>query len=296
MKRNAITWVALMLAAVVALHAEREVDRTVPVAADAEVQIDIVSGSLQISGWDRNEVQIRGWIGDDVEELIVEGRGRRVSIELDTPNGRGYGRRDIDADLVIKVPVGTRIDAETVSAGIDVEGLTGYVELGTVSGGIEVSGNPDTVSAESVSGSVRVHGARSAIDAESVSGSVRLESSAERLEASSVSGSIEIKAGLVTRGDFESVSGTVEFEGNLASNAILDLSSHSGSVRVYLPANVSATFDLSTFSGNLESEFGGTAMRTSRYAPGKTMEFTAGSGSAEVTVESFSGNVSIRKQ
>lgn len=295
MKRNAFTWMLLALAMVAVVHAERSVDQTIPADPQVEIEIEIVSGSLRISGWDRNEVHIRGEIGDDVEELYVAGRGSRISIELDVPERR-FGRVEIDADLELRVPFGARLDVETVSSGIEVEGLTGRLDLSTVSGSIEVSGAPDLVDAESVSGSIRVEGARTAIVAESVSGTVTVEGVADRIEASSVSGSIEVKASTVTRGDLESVSGTVLFEGGLAPNARLDVSSHSGSVRLYLPSDVSASFDLSTFSGNVDSEFGGTARRESRHAPGKTMDFVTGSGSAEVSVESFSGNVSIRKQ
>ena len=53
---------------------------------------------------------------------------------------------------------------------------------------------------------------------------------------------------------------------------------------------------ISTFSGNIDSAFGGTVERTSRYAPGKRSEFSTGGGGARVSIESFSGNVELLKK
>ncbi len=52
---------------------------------------------------------------------------------------------------------------------------------------------------------------------------------------------------------------------------------------------------MTTFSGDIENQFGPPAERSSRYGPGKSLEFTAGGGDAEVSVEVFSGNVALRK-
>jgi DUF4097 and DUF4098 domain-containing protein YvlB len=294
-KTTALALLSLVLAAHSA-RAERSVDRTVSVSPDVTVEIDNTAGSVRVVGWSRSEIQVTGTYGDDVEQVTVEGRGSRVVVEVEIPEGRSYGRRDIDAYLEISVPTGARIEAETVSASIDVADLTGTVELGTVSGEVTIEGAPESVDAETVSGGIRVRGAKTLISAESVSGAVRLEGVADRVEVSTVSGSIDVDASEVSQADFESVSGTVTFEGSLAPRARFEVSSHSGGVRLYLPADVSATFEVSTFSGNIENDFGATARRTSKYVSAQSLDFTTGSGSAEVSIESFSGNVDIRKR
>jgi len=62
-----------------------------------------------------------------------------------------------------------------------------------------------------------------------------------------------------------------------------------------LPDSTSASFEISTFSGNIHSDFGGSVERTSRYTPGKRSEFSTGDG-GRVSVETFSGNVELKKR
>ena len=46
----------------------------------------------------------------------------------------------------------------------------------------------------------------------------------------------------------------------------------------------------------LENDFGPNGERTSRFTPGRALDFTAGSGSARVSVETFSGNVRLQRR
>ena len=62
-----------------------------------------------------------------------------------------------------------------------------------------------------------------------------------------------------------------------------------------MPSGTSADFNVETFSGKIVNDFGHTPRRESEYAPGQELQFTLGSGSATVDVESFSGRVELRE-
>jgi DUF4097 and DUF4098 domain-containing protein YvlB len=284
------------LAPVALFGDERAVDRTIEATATATIEIENTSGEVTIKGWDRNEVTVTGWIGEDVEELVVEGGRNSIVIEVEIEDGRGWRNRDTDADLEIMVPKGARLDVETVSASIDVSDFDGRLDAESVSGSIDVAGELSQADLETVSGSIEMSGANTRTSAESVSGSIRIKGASQRVEASTVSGRVEVEAGEIHRGDFESVSGSVSVECTLASDARLEASSHSGNVTVMLPADVSASFEASTFSGSIDNDFGPEAARTSKWVPSKSLDFTTGRGDAEVMLETFSGNVRLRKQ
>jgi DUF4097 and DUF4098 domain-containing protein YvlB len=296
MKKNLLVLMALALASGV-LWAGESVDVTKSTSATPMVEIENLAGSVKITGWDQNEVKVTGILGDDTEGLDFSGSGDSVEIEVEIPDSYGRRHRDLDADLEIWVPVGSSLDVETVSASIRVVGVNGSLELESVSGEVEVDGSPTSADVETVSGNIEISGSQTRVIAESVSGRIELSGVAERVDAATVSGSVEISASNIERGEIEAVSGSVRFTGALSSGARLSAESHSGSVVLNLPADTSARFQIETFSGSINNEFGGgEAERTSRYAPGKRLDFTLGSGDAQVSVESFSGSVTLRQQ
>lgn len=276
--------------------ASQQVDETRDADADARIDVEIISGSIQVTGWERNQVQVTGTIGDDVEALEISGSGRSISIDLDIPDSWGRRHREVDARLEISVPVGARLAIETVSADITVTEVSGAVELGSVSGSIELSGSPSRADVETVSGDIRVDGDQTSITAESVSGDVELTGVAESVEAASVSGDVDVSATQIERASFESVSGDLEFSGGLTANARFHAEVHSGNVTLVLPADTSATWEVETFSGNITNEFGPGPKKSGQHGPGQWLKFTTGAGDARITVDSFSGNVKFRKR
>lgn len=297
MRTRRFSLIALALALVAGgAEASRPVDETRSVAPDATIEIENLSGVVEVTGWDRAEVVVTGTIGDDTEGLSVDGGGDHLAIEVEIPERSGRKRNDFESRLSIKVPSGARVQVEGVSSSIEIEGVTGRLELESVSGSIEVTGARGATEAETVSGSIRIEGSDTPVSAESVSGSVRIRGASGRVEATSVSGTVDVEASTLERGELETVSGSVRYRGGLADGARLDVECHSGNVTMELPEDVSATFEVTTFSGSIDNELGPAARRTDKYLPSKKLEFTTGSGSARVSIESFSGNVNLRKQ
>ncbi|MEZ5330938.1 MAG: DUF4097 family beta strand repeat-containing protein [Thermoanaerobaculia bacterium] len=293
----------LLLALAGPATADRAIEEHLELSADGELAVEILSGSLVIHGWDRPELQIKGTVEDDVEDLEISGNGTRAWIEMDTELSHGHsrGRVDLDVDLEIWMPASARLEVDTLSAGIEVSGLAGSLELGSVSGQIIVSGAPAELDAETVSGDVRLDGSGTRtgtpVSVETVSGNVVLRGVGGKIDASTVSGRIELGAvAVVTDADLETVSGSVSIEAALAPGARVDVNSHSGSITLRLPADTSASFDISTFSGSVANDLGPAAQRIDRFGPGKALEFSLGDGSAEVSVETFSGSVSLKRQ
>ncbi len=293
MKKKLLLLMAIALAAG-GVWAGESVDVTKSASATPTVEIENLAGSVRINGWDREEIRVTGVLGDDTDGLDFSGSNDNFDIEVEIPDSYGRRHRDLDSDLEIWLPAGSSVSVETVSAGIRVSKVDGRLELESVSGEVSVDGAPTSADVETVSGSIELSGSETLAIAESVSGKIELSGVAGRVEAATVSGSIRVEAGNIEQGEFEAVSGSVRFTGALSPGARLSAESHSGSVVLNLPADTSARFQVETFSGGINNGFGGgEAERTSRYAPGKRLDFTIGSGDAQVRVESFSGSVTL---
>jgi hypothetical protein len=297
MKRRGITLLTtgLLLAAVSILPAlaQEKVDEKLSADPEGTVTIENVSGSVEVVGWDRDEVHVTGTLGRGTEKLEFERDGRRIRVKVKIPRRA----RDVDpTDLVIKLPAGSEVEVSTVSADIDVRKVDGKLYLHSVSGDVVASGKAKEFEAETVSGQIEATVTASRVSASSVSGDVVLEEVEGEIQTETVSGDVRVEGGRFSRLRASSVSGELSFSGSLEGDADVTLESHSGDVDLLLDGDVDADFEITAFSGDIETDFGEKARRTSKYGPGKELEFQVGSGSARVRIEVFSGDVTVRKR
>lgn len=278
--------------ALAASAAAEEVNRTLDASPDGHVHISNISGSVSVNGWSRDQVEVTGEIGPNVEELIFERSGDKVTIKVKVPRKSGRG---VQSDLYVQVPAGSSIDVGTVSADIEVAGVRGEQKLEAVSGDIETEcGNAD-VSAGTVSGDVimRGNGEDAETHSASVSGDVGLYKLAGEVFAESVSGDLDIDDGSFDRASFNVVNGDVMFRSELRRGGKLKAETVNGEVDLRFSGDVSGQFDIDTFNGDIDNCFGPKPKRTSKYAPGMELSFTEGDGNARVTVSTVNGDISI---
>tara|TARA_R110002049_G_scaffold20717_12_gene75964 strand:- start:13283 stop:14173 length:891 start_codon:yes stop_codon:yes gene_type:complete len=296
MNRLILTTLGLLLASTALAE---DVDRTIDAHSGARVSVSIVEGSLDIVGWDRNEVQVRGTIGDDVEEFVFERDGKDILIKVKVPS-RNSGRKDYSANLDIRVPAGSSLDVGTVSADIEVEGVTSEQELQSVSGDVSTEAFAADIDAETVSGDVEIeaHNDRASGEWElsTVSGDIVAIGLSGELEANVVSGDIRVIGGGFSRARIETVSGNLDFSAALAAGGKLDMESVSGNIDLEFEGEVSARFDVESFSGRIKNCFGPKAERTSKYAPGVELSFSEGAGDGRVSLSTLNGNIEICKR
>ena len=296
MRRVSVALLALAVSAG-AVSAQRTIDETRDVSASGTVEIENLAGSVRVIGWDRNQVRVTGTLAPRAERLDFTTRGSVTRVDVVFPRQRNMNLRgnEADSDLEIRVPTGSRVVVETVSAGIEATELGGRLDLESVSGDIEVRARSgQNVRVESVSGTVDVSGPAADLRAGSVSGKVRVSGVRGSASVETVSGEVDVSDADLRDGTFKAVSGTVRYEGGL-SRGTFNFESFSGRVILVVPASVNASFDVSTFSGGISSDFDAD-VRRQRYTPEKEMHFTVGSGDARVILKSFSGHVEIRRR
>lgn len=277
-------------------QAEQPVDERAAADPRGEVEVSSVSGLVSIDGWDRNEVQVTGTLGDDVERLDFVSDPKRtvIKVVMKKSSGRHYHDQS-DAELSIRVPTGSRINANTVSADLSVNGVRGEQRLQTVSG--EISGEivGEDVEAKSVSGSIVLRGDNkpAVVTVTTVSGDAQVLRAAGEIVANSVSGSLNLGIDQITRARARTTSGDLDLSGTLARNARVDVETISGEVNLDFRGTVNAEFEIESFSGEIDNCFDQKAQATSRYGPGSELNFKLGDGSARVRVQSLSGEIRL---
>jgi DUF4097 and DUF4098 domain-containing protein YvlB len=286
---------ALLMAPLGGAGGER-VDARRQAAPDGVVEIDGAGGTLRIIGWDKPEVHVTGTLGEGAEGLDLSGTSRRIRIDVETMGNP----HSVASNLEIRVPAGSRIEVDAMSADISVVDVTGTVTADTVAGSISVTGSAREVTLESVNGSVDVACACTRAHVESVNGGVTVQGARGDVEASTVNGTLRVTGSAFERAKLETVNGRITFEGALQPSATLDVESVGGSVDLRLPAGTSADFSVNTFSGSIRNAWSADGAdaprRTSRFTSEQELTFTAGSGGATVSIQTLSGDVTISKR
>ena len=259
--------------------------------ANASVRVNNIAGSITVQGWSNNQVQVTGTLSDDVT-LDFHGSADDLEVRVVYPQN---SHNHAEADLTIRVPAGSRLSVNTVSADVKASGLSGRVQLESVSGDVTLDSRDSDISARSVSGDVTVTGSASGahILGHSVSGDVKIGSVDGDVQAESISGIVKVFNSSISRTRLNSTSGNVEFSAALAKSGSYTFNSTSGNLSLTFPGTPNARFDLYTFSGDIDNNFGPKAQHTSEYGPGMELHFTNGSGSAQVTAHTLSGNITL---
>ena len=285
--------VAALLAAPLA-QAGSPIDKRAAADPAGQVEISNVAGAVTVTGWDRGEVEVTGELGEGVERLEFTTAGKLTRIKVVLPN-RAWDVED--TTLVVKVPAGSSINVNTVSADIESHAVQGSQRLQSVSANIATEAGTEDVEIKTVSGDVRVDGnaRKGMLTLTTVSGDATVTRVAGEVNGSTVSGNFTLGLGEVSRARLRLTSGDLALAAFLPADGRLDVESISGDVRMRLAAPINTEFDLSSFSGDIESCFGPRAQRTDEYAPGKELRFSEGNGSGRVRVKTLSGDVDLCK-
>jgi len=289
--KNTVVALAFLMAVGTAWTAQ-PVSETYPIGPGAEVDIDVLSGTVTIVAGSGGLVEVTGTLGDGVESLEIDGDEDGVYIEVEYDE-HYHGKQQVDTDLTIRVPAGVVLSVETVSASISVDGVTGELDLETVSGNVEIATMPAALDIETVSGNISVASAPADSDVSSVSGHIEIQAAGGSIDVENVSGKTMIYGGFIDDGDLESVSGDITCHAIPGPDGSLDIETMSGTITLMIDSTLVASFDLSTFSGLIENQVGPEPTRTSKYTPGKELYFNTGTGGPNISLESFSGSIKL---
>jgi DUF4097 and DUF4098 domain-containing protein YvlB len=272
------------------------IDTTIPFASSGGVaDLSLVSGQITVSGWSRSEARIHVRSDGDVPIRFEHGVNR-ILLDAEYAHHHNHGGDDSDVEYDITVPSGTRVLMHSTSGDLHARGTRGEVEARSVNGDVDVDDVAHSATLESVSGSVRARGVAGDVRSRSVSGDIDLDDVTGDVTVSTVSGhgyATAVRARVVR---MESVSGDLTYGGTLDGTGTYDFRSHSGNVRLEVPADLGAILSADTFSGDIDTDFPMTVQPSSDRGMGHHhVETTIGRGGAHITISTFSGDIELRR-
>ena len=290
----------LLLAVSGAAMAGTPINETRSVDADARIDVSNIKGEVTVSGWDRNEVSISGTLGEGAKSLAIQGSGSHLTIKVQPPDKQGWfswgsESRMGDTTLDLKVPRNAEMKIEVVSADVALSGVAGRaLTVNSVSGKLRLDSEAKEVEIDSVSGNIDLTGKADRAHLETVSGNVRARGLNGQVKFETVSGDIDAENGDYREINAGTVSGDINLRGKPTKDARVEVETMSGDVHVYLPADIAGRLRVTTFSGSIRSDFG--KVKEEEHGPGSSLEATMGNGDSRVNLQTFSGDVEVRRQ
>lgn len=267
-----------------ALAASQQVDTTLNVARGQRLDVNAYAGEVAVRAWNRNTVRVEASAADQ-DQIEISNSPTAVSI-------RTHGRHGPPEEISLRIsaPPWISVTISGVNTSAKVEGIRAPISVETVEGEVDVTGGESLISLRSVQGSVKLRGARGRINLNSVNEDVEVANSGGDVVAQTVNGEIVLRMVNASSLDASTVNGDISYSGPIRNSGRYALSTHNGDLTLTVAEGTSASVTVSTYSGEFESEFPVPFRGTRK---GKGFNFTLGSGSAQVTLESFQGTIHL---
>lgn len=185
-RATAVCFCFFLLAAIWAVPCyaiSKDFDQSYPLQAGGTFELQNVNGSVNVQGWDRNEVEVHAvktakQREADLERVLIEvdARPDAVSVATRYPQNEGV---EVAVEYTVHVPHGARVEhIGTVNGTVHISGLENVGDVHTVNGDIEILEVGGNVHAHTTNGDVHVelaHGPdKSGVSAETTNGSLVL--------------------------------------------------------------------------------------------------------------------------
>jgi DUF4097 and DUF4098 domain-containing protein YvlB len=284
---------------------EEKFEKTLDLVRDGKVIIENISGNIEVKTWNKAQVQIdalkfsRATTLAKAKEniakvkIVITEENSTLRIKTEWPKGPNKNL-SVSIYYTLMIPSEATLNANTVSGDVTCEDISGDLKAKTVSGDVIVTGAKNGANCSTTSGDVEIDNVIGDVKLHTVSGDVIANEIKGSVDADTVSGSV-VLTNITGADEIEAstISGKVKYEGDLASNGYYHLKTHSGRVEFIVPSNAAFDLDARTFSGSINSDFDITVRGK---IDKKSLKGSVNGGGAEVELNTFSGNVYIKKK
>lgn len=253
-----------------------------------DVDLSTFDGSIEVRPWDKSEVLVviekrgRDKAATDTIDVHVEQSGSHVSVEARVPErerrlGFSWHINSRSARLIVSAPASSNIVAKSGDGSIDIERITGRIDLRSGDGSIRGSDLHGDLRAHSGDGSIRLDGLNGALDVDTGDGSISAAGTFTSVRARSGDGGVTIHA-----------------EKGSAATAAWDVVTGDGSVTLELPDGFSGDLDAHTGDGRVHLEDVAVSNATGEVSK-NTVRGTLGSGGKTVRLRTGDGSITLRR-
>ncbi len=227
-------------------YIERD-EKSFTMTGKPDVVLSTFDGSIEIRPWEKADVQVvvekRGRDKQDVSaiDVQVQQTGNRIEVTVTEPKRYGFDLHfsNRSAKLILSVPASADVFAKSGDGSIDIERVTGRLQLRSGDGSIRGRQLGGDVAAHTGDGSIKLDGVEGALSVDTGDGSIVLSGKLSGVRARTGDGSVTIHA-----------------NPGSAPNSDWDIVTGDGSVTLEVPEDFGAELDAHTGDGSIRNELG----------------------------------------
>lgn len=270
-----------------------------PLKSGGRVTVENFNGSIELTSWDQDNVDISGvkYAGTpelrDAIKIDIVQSGDAVHIRTVRPSER---RGNMGAKYVIKVPRKTELERITSSNGsIRVTDTEGAARLRSSNGSIHATGLKGSLDVQTSNGGIEVQDLDGSAVLKTSNGRVHAEGVRGTLEAETSNGGINVHVAKVEGGrpvKLETSNGSIELTVDSANQNDVHASTSNAGITVHMPASIAARVRAHTSNGSISSDF---EVQAQGQISKHSLEGTIGSGGPVLDLSTSNGSIRLEK-
>ncbi|BBN82971.1 hypothetical protein PA25_29560 [Pseudoalteromonas sp. A25] len=307
--------VGLALLPVVGFASE-QIDELIKVPTSGKIVIENQRGDITIKTWDEESFKVTGTLDEKAKGYKLETKGSVTEFIVHMPKQyKGWKNSSDGSRLTIHMPKNSELNFEGVSVDINasqlyggtyiktvkgdirVDDLKGKISLQTINGDIDGSRLSGNIHYETVNGEINDRDSDGKLKLDAVNGDIKSDTNAQDVRLENVNGEVDLRINELADLQLNTVNGEIDVRvKKLMTNANISMETVSGDVRLYLPVDISARFDIDMHAGGkVKNELSDHEMKKAKWGPSRELEFVLKEGDADIEINTVSGRIELKK-
>lgn len=278
---------------------KQDFSSTHKLAAGGRIVLEGFNGSVEITGWDKDEVEVAGTKSASREEVLS---AMQVDVTADPGMVRIRARRPDERNcncgvrFALKVPRKVVLEDITTSNGsLRLESVTGSARMHSSNGSVHVWGVEGDINIQTSNGSMDVDKFKGSADLKTSNGRVKASGIDGAFSARTSNGSIDADVDSLDTGKpvvLSSSNGSINLALARWNNNEVRATTSNSSINLRLPPGVAAEVRAVTSNGNISTDFELTTSQLSK----TRVSGRIGGGGALLDLTTSNGNIRLMKR
>jgi hypothetical protein len=286
---------SVSLSIATATQAGEKFVKSIQIPANGHLFINNANGDVDVTGWDKNSIMVRGELAHIGQELILKNKGEKTFIKLDIGKelrlGNSYSMGG--SDLHIFIPKNLELHFKGIDTNFTIEGLSAKITGNTITGQLLIKNVSSNINVSSISGDISVTDSSGSVRVESMRGDVNVIGIYEDVHIQSVAGDIRADISNIKKLRTNNVAGDTIVEGHLINGASIELTSVNGDIDYEAAGVLNAKCEVSSqFGGEINNNLTDDLPNNSQIQA-QQLSFVSGDGSGSVVINTIVGTINI---